>query len=123
MATDHFTDTELHCRCGCGGLPPQKFQDQLEDLRVAYAHPMRISSGFRCPEYNDQVSSTGRDGPHTRGAVDVLLFGEEAYGLVAEAVNLGWTGIGISQKGNRESRFVHLDRLLAGMPRPWVWSY
>lgn len=122
MATEHFTDDELRCRCGCGGLPPQSFQDELEALRVAYGHPMRISSGYRCPDYNDKVSSTGRDGPHSKGAVDVLVSGRAAWQLIYHALYRGWRGIGVSQKGEHARRFIHLDNL--DQPaRPWVWSY
>ncbi len=34
-------------------------------------------------------------------------------------------GIGIKQKGDYASRFVHLDDLPngSGQPRPWCWSY
>jgi hypothetical protein len=122
MATEHFTDFELACRCGCGGLPPREFQIHLEQLRAQYGKPIRASSVYRCSDYNDLVSSTGRDGPHTKGAVDALTFGEEAYDLIANALSLGWQGVGVSQKGPREQRFIHLDRL-PGPPRPWVWSY
>ena len=122
MATPHFTDTELSCRCGCGGLPSSTFQAALEHLRVIYDAPMNLSSAYRCPAYNAEVSSTGLEGPHTKGAVDVLVYGGNAHALVTAAVLSGWTGIGINQSGLRSARFVHLDRLSDG-PRPWVWSY
>jgi len=122
MATAHFTDAELGCKCGCGGLPPQDFQDLLEALRIFHDAPLRISSGYRCPDHNAKVSKTGRAGPHTKGAVDVLVSGERAYELLQDAISLGWTGIGLSQKGPHESRFLHLDRLVDS-PRPTVWSY
>lgn len=122
MSTKHFSDGELMCSCGCKGLPPKEFQDALERLRVSFGKPMRLSSAFRCPEYNAQVSSTGENGPHTRGAVDVLAWGAEARSLVGAAIAMGWSGIGIAQSGPRRSRFVHLDTQ-AGPTRPWIWSY
>lgn len=125
MATDSFTTAELRCRCGCGGVPPTSFQRDLEDLRKVYDLPMRLSSAWRCPGYNDRVSSTGQKGPHTHGAVDVLVWGEAAWRLVRIATIKNWSGIGISQKGPHEQRFIHLDRLQAmiGRPRPTIWSY
>lgn len=36
MATEHFTDFEYFCRCGCGGQPPKEFQVELELLRKIY---------------------------------------------------------------------------------------
>lgn len=122
MATEHFTDFELACRCSCGLLPSDEFQEQLELLRVEYGHPMRLSSAARCPDYNDDVSSTGRNGPHTIGAIDVLVWGGRYVELLGAAHRLGWTGYGTAQKGPREIRFLHLDRL-DGPLRPWGWSY
>lgn len=119
----HFRRSELVCSCGCGGLPEQCFLDALHELRVAYGDPMILNSAYRCPDYNAQVSSTGRDGPHTIGAVDVRLNGRDAHRLLAVALELGWTGIGIKQHGAHAGRFIHLDFLTYPKPRPWVWSY
>ena len=91
---------------------------------MEYGRPMNLSSAYRCPDYNLRVSpSTGRTGPHTMGAVDVLCFGEEALRLTIVASAGGWTGVGISQKGEHAIRFIHLDRLPSMPPRPWIWSY
>ncbi len=96
---------------------------RLERLRQAFGKPMRLSSAYRCPDYNARVSHTGLTGPHTTGrAVDVLISGEEAYRLVQLALEYGFTGIGIAQRGPYERRFIHLDDL-EGDLRPRVWSY
>ena len=124
MATEHFTDRELACRCGCGMLPAPDFQAKLERLRVRFAKPLIVTSGARCPDYNAKVADTGRSGPHTKGrAVDFAIRGGDALHLITLAVDQGFTGIGVSQKG--ASRFIHLDDLpeAPGQPRPWVWSY
>ena len=122
MATAHFSTQELVCHCGCGGLPPEGFQSRLEELRIQFGHPMVLSSAYRCPEHNAKVSSTGGTGPHTKGAVDVLCYGPRAHELVSDALMLGWTGIGVSQRGPRNARFVHLDDT-GGPMRPCIWSY
>lgn len=128
--TEHFTLEELQCRCGCGRMEYTGLAlDYLETLRRKYGKPMVVTSGYRCPEHNAEVSSTGRSGPHTvtarnNVAVDVSVYGDRAYQLIAAAFLLGWRGIGVSQKGHHESRFIHLDRIVGdGHPRPWVWSY
>lgn len=124
MGTRNFTDAELECRCGCGALPPRGFQIRLQALRERYGRPMPLSSAARCPDHNLAVSKTGRDGPHTKGAVDVLVAGKDAFDLVECALRLSWTGVGISQKGSWERRFIHLDALQPlEAPRPRVWSY
>lgn len=119
----NFTEYEFRCRCGCGraDMVPE-FLDRLQSVRNEFG-PMVISSGFRCPEYNAKISSTGKDGPHTTGrAVDVLVSGWKAAQLTALAVKNGFTGIGWSQRGLREKRFVHIDDL-SNESRPATWSY
>lgn len=130
MATKHFTDAELACRCGCGALPPVDFQQLLERFREFYMEPIRISSAARCPDHNARVSKTGRHGPHTIAAVDIACSGHEAFALLGAAMRFGrlespWWGIGVHQRGPHAQRFIHLDILEhdAAHPRPWVWSY
>lgn len=129
--TAHFNEDELRCKCGCGRM---EFSDRavrfLENLRTRLGYAIRINSGYRCPEYNDRISSTGLSGPHTITAnhnitVDVGVFGKPAFSLVHHAVNLGFMGIGVKQKGEHSARFIHLDMIMpAGRhPRPRLWSY
>jgi len=93
---------------------------ELELLREVYGHPMRLSSAYRCPEWNEKVSSTkSRTGPHTKGAVDVLCYHDRAYDLADSAKTMGWKGIGYNQKGPHEDRFIHLDR----REKRTIWSY
>jgi len=122
--TEHFSDAELRCRCGCGRQEMKVgFMALLEALRKEYGKPMIVSSAFRCPEHNNRVSTTGRDGPHTTGkAIDILVSGNCAFRLIKSALFYGFTGIGISQKGPHAQRFIHLDAL-NGTLRPRVWSY
>ena len=125
--TPNFSFAELACRCGCGRADMDaRFMAFLQELRVR-AGPLIIASGFRCADYNARVSSTGASGPHTSGkAVDVRCHGRLAHRIVATALATGATGVGVSQKGNLNARFVHLDVLSEGEttgPRPWLWSY
>lgn len=101
------------------------FMDRLVLLRDAYRKPMRITSGYRTPAHNHRVSTTGFAGPHTTGcAADLLCFGAEALQIVGLARALNFTGIGVSQKGPEDARFIHLDILTApDFPRPTIWSY
>lgn len=102
------------------------FLDRVQKLRGMFGLPLIITSGYRDPAYNAQVAETGTTGPHTTGrAVDIRIYGHHAYELVALAMASGFTGIGLSQKGEQTKRFVHLDDLRngPGSPRPWVWTY
>ena len=121
----HFSKGEFACKCGCNLVEMDKaFVLRLDQLRDRLGTPLMVSSGYRCPEYNDKISSTGLDGPHTTGhAADLRVMGHDAYRVLTRASELGFTGIGVAQKG--QGRFLHLDDLPPhqGRPRPWVWSY
>lgn len=125
LLSPHFSVLELACRCGCGLVPDRGFVEALERLRVEVGFAMPVSSGMRCPARNVRVASTGPNGPHTVGAVDVVVSGGRAVELVGAAIRQGWTGYGLRQHGPHVGRFVHLDRLVPGgpHPRPWVWTY
>lgn len=126
METDHFKEYELECRCGCGKADMDiDFMEMLEDLRVWYGKPIRLSSAFRCPSYNNKVSVTGLNGPHTTGcAVDILVHGSYAYDILRGAFVFGFTGVGVDQKGRLGGRFIHLDSLsVPDYHRPRVWTY
>jgi uncharacterized protein YcbK (DUF882 family) len=103
----------------------EAFVQKLDALRELLGHPLVISSGYRCPEHNRVVSTTGLDGPHTTGlAADLRCYGAEAWKLLSGAMRLEFRGIGVSQRsGDVGARFIHLDMMPAGELRPRVWSY
>jgi len=127
---EHFKPSEFACRCGeCGSDGTEmdmNFIFALDQLRSRLDFPIIITSGYRCPAYNEKISTTGRDGPHTTGrAADVGVFGVKAHLLVQQCSLGGWmTGIGLNQKGTHSKRFIHLDDLaLPDHPRPNIWTY
>ena len=57
---------------------------------------------------------------HTLGqASDILISGERAMLMFEKARQIGFSGIGLSQRGDHAKRFVHLDT----KPRKALWSY
>ncbi len=122
--TKNFSSYEFKCKCGCGKSDMnRRFIETLQAIRDEYGKPIIITSGYRCPDHNSRVSSTGKTGPHTTGkAVDIAVSGNDAHKLLAVAIFNGMSGIGVKQKGPHDGRFLHLDTLTSG-PRPWVWSY
>lgn len=122
-SSKHFARGELACR-HCGRCEMDEgFMLVLEELRVKWGRPIALTSAYRCPEHNSRVSTTGLDGPHTTGkAVDILISGEDAFELVVLALEIGFLGVGVKQKGG--GRFIHLD-ICGGprFPRPRIWSY
>jgi zinc D-Ala-D-Ala carboxypeptidase len=95
--------------------------DKLNDLRERYGKPIILNSAYRCFQHNVTLGATQT---HASGqAVDIKCSHKEAFNLVRLAIEVGFTGIGVSQKGS--SRFIHVDDLteLNGRPRPHIWSY
>ena len=94
---------------------------RLQTVRNKFGRAMPVSSAYRCPKHNAEVSSTGKEGPHTTGqAVDVGISGARALKLISMALDCGFTGLGVKQHG--ETRYLHLDDLTHGI-RPHIWSY
>lgn len=130
-STKHFSEKELQCKCGKCEFPgmDKDLMDLLEAVRTDpdWNKPMSISSGYRCPTHNSNVSSTGSDGPHTScKAIDVRVSGADAHLFLSVAMGYEFSGVGVAQKGSHGSRFIHLDTLTNSEtkgPRPWIWSY
>ena len=128
-SSQFFARKELQCRCGqfCDSACPmnEDFMARLDVLRERFAKPLRVTSGYRCPQHNSNVSSTGASGPHTSGkAIDFGVSRDDAHALLRIAMDMNFSGIGIAQKGS--GRFIHLDDLTAEETknmRPWLWSY
>lgn len=120
----YFQGSEFACKhCG-DNLMQVGFLRALDELRHQFGRPLIVTSGYRCPIHNQSVSRTGKAGPHTTGcAADLAVARGDAYILLQLALSLGFTGIGVAQKG--AERFLHVDTLPAapGRPRPTLWSY
>ena len=123
----YFGERELRCKCHFADCPKhgmdEAFMNRLVSLRRVYDRPIILNSAYRCPRYNNVVSDTGVNGPHTTGrAVDIRIYGHYAWELMQIAFDMQFTGVGIHQKGDYPGRFVHLDDLDSEL-RPRVWSY
>lgn len=116
----NFKAAEFNClHCGKNEMKPE-FMEKLQSLRMIYGKPMRITSGYRCPQHPIEAKKA-TPGAHASGcACDIGVEGREAYQVVRLAFKLGFTGIGVQQKGS--GRFIHLDTM-EGATRPALWSY
>lgn len=119
----YFKREDFACKCGkCENKIDDQLTASLDELRGRVGFPLIVSSGYRCPEHNQKVSSTGPNGPHTTGkAVDLAVSHDKAYFVLQQALRMGFTGIGVNGKGT--GRFIHLDALPESAGRPRVWSY
>ena len=122
---EYFSVDELKCKGTDECEMDEGFMKKLEALRHEFNEPMIVSSGYRHESYN-QVIRGAKNSPHLYGkAVDVVISGKSAYRLMKLAIEHGFTGIGVSQRGPHEKRFLHIDTMENSdtHPRPWIWSY
>lgn len=94
----------------------QAFIEKVQALRTIYGKPLVLSSAYRCPEHPIEAKKA-KAGQHSKGAVDIQVAYSAAHEVLRLAFAMGFTGIGVNQKGN--ARFIHLDM----RPIPTVWSY
>ena len=116
----NFTAAEFSCsHCGANEIN-ESLLNKLQLLRNKYGKPMKITSGYRCPKHPIEAKKAA-SGAHSTGlACDIGVSGSEAHQVLLLAMELGFTGIGVQQKGT--GRFIHVD-LTVGQNRPTVWSY
>lgn len=123
----NFAAHEFACpKTGRADMCPV-FMKKLQTLRDEYGDVITPTSGYRDPEYNNAISTTGLNGVHTLGkAVDIAIHsGVHAHRILEIALRLGFTGIGIRRKKDGHD-FIHLDTATVpedGKPRPSVWHY
>ena len=115
----NFSLEEFKCSC-CGLVDINS--DLLDLLQTAreVVGPLQITSAYRCPEHNNNVSSTGLSGPHTTGkSVDIHVSNSQHRKKLIDYFTSKVTGLGIAKT------FIHIDILTSDeVPhRPNCWIY
>lgn len=92
--------------------------DTLQAIRTVYGQPMKVTSAYRCPEYNARL----KGGPeHPKGmAVDIEVGNPDAMELIVIALAHGVRRIGVAQKAGKP-RFLHIGGSKE-LPVA-IWSY
>ena len=125
MEWKYFSKKELKCKGTGECYMDSAFMEKLVTLREEFNKPIILTSAYRSPTYNTKIGGV-ENSPHVLGrAVDIQCLGSEAYEIIRLGIKHGMTGIGVAQRGNRVSRFIHLDDMVSSEihPRPWIWSY
>ena len=116
----NFTPDEVKCS-HCGELKINSdIMDLLQQARNDLG-PLSITSGYRCSEHNNNISSTGPNGPHTTGkALDISVKDSKHRKELITYFAPKVPGLGIAKS------FIHIDILTAedGFEmRPNAWKY
>ena len=115
MSYKYFKYGDFACKETGLNEMDEVFIHRLDELREACGFPFIVTSGYRDKTHSAEAKkATG--GQHTLGvAADIRITkGADRYKIVAKAIELGFTGIGIAKT------FVHVD--LRGST-PVIWSY
>ncbi len=114
----NFKKVEFDCKETGENNMQHEFMLKLQELRIKFGEPMKITSGYRSPKHSAEKKKA-QPGFHSQGiACDIAVQGEQAHKLVSLALSLGFNGIGVSQKASG-ARFIHLDTA----SRKAIWSY
>jgi len=101
---EFFKDIELECKCGCGCKPSEAAIQNLYALRLLFAEPIRITSGRRCPSYNEQIGGKPNS-KHVAGtAFDCKVKKEDELRFITLAYMCGFQGVGF-----KDNVFIHID--------------
>ena len=117
---ENFSPDEVKCS-HCGELKiDEELMDLIQEARETLG-PLRITSGYRCSEHNNNISSTGPTGPHTTGkALDIATSNSQQRKELIDYFATKVSGLGIAKS------FIHIDLLTdedGFDARPNCWTY
>ena len=111
----YFKIEDFNCQQTGENEMDVEFIHKLDELREACGFPFIISSVYRSPEHSIEKVKE-KPGTHAQGiASDIAVSGGvQRRAVVEEALEQGFTGIGIS------SNFIHVDTRAT---TPVLWTY
>ena len=117
---ENFSPDEVKCS-HCGELKiDEELMDLVQEARETLG-PLRITSGYRCSEHNNNISSTGPNGPHTTvKALDIGTSNSQQRKELIDYFATRVSGLGIAES------FIHIDLLTDDDgfdARPNCWTY
>jgi uncharacterized protein YcbK (DUF882 family) len=122
--TNHFSSTEFECPCtNCTiNYVDDQLVNKLEDLRVDYGSPIRITSGYRCPKHNEEVGGVSASAHQSGLAADIQpsVVNVDELDKLYDLAYISFDNIG----DGRRLKFVHLDVRPSkpdGKKRTWTY--
>ena len=126
MTLTYFKHSEFNCNCGGEDCKGEKmnyaFLEKLDRARGLADIKFKITSGFRCKEYNEDLIrrnyAASRSSSHLKGlAADISVKDSKSRFIVINNLLLaGFTRIGIADT------FIHVDLDLEKTQNV-IWTY
>ena len=101
----HFRLSEFACPCCKRVMLHPKLLAKLMELRKILERPVYITSGYRCPEYNQKIGGVVNSYHLIGLAADIQVKDISLIDLLGRAEEIDFTGIGFYERKN----FLHLD--------------
>lgn len=115
MELKNFKQSEFECNCGCGMTIVARVACMLDQARertrrmtnTVAGIPFRITSGARCPQYNDVVVKASKTSSHRIGLAADIAFrnSHEKFVILFALYDAGFRRMGI----NEDKKFIHVD--------------
>ena len=114
----HFSREEIECRCGCGqAFMNVDFMLRLEAFRRFLGFPLPMTSGYRCPDWNEKIGGVELSKHPLGVAADIECTNTwKRARIIESAYAWGFYGLGIGQ------RMIHLDIRPEKDRRVWTYS-
>ena len=101
----YFNLSEFACPCCNLVMLHPKLLAKLIELRNTLERPVYISSGYRCPKYNQKIGGVVSSYHCIGLAVDIKVKDMNLIELLEVCENIDFNGIGFYENKN----FLHLD--------------
>lgn len=100
----YFKREELACNCGCGqDTVDYQLAQMLDQIREWAGAPVTVTSGNRCPAYNESVGGSPKSQHLLGRAADIVVQGKTPAEVAAFAETLSPGGLG------QYLTFTHID--------------
>ena len=105
IISPYFNLSEFTCPCCKRVMLHPKLLVKLIELRKIIEKPVYITSGYRCPKYNQKVGGVINSYHRIGLAADIKVKDINLIELLGYAEDVDFSGIGFYEKKN----FLHLD--------------